>query len=83
MTTDPYPAVHIHAPPATGYFVQSVMRGCRKWRPDGKTKWSKSWKAVHRATYLLRSADVRKVRVVATFEWYDPSVTYEAHNVKY
>jgi hypothetical protein len=73
-------AVHIHAPAPTQVLVQVIPRRCRAWRElrSGRAPRTIA-KAKAKAALALTMPWVRAVRVVASYEWYDPSVVFEAH----
>lgn len=75
------PTVHIHAPAPNSIRVYAIWKGGRKWKPLPNRPRSI---ASAKRTAALALADlhyIRGVRVVLSYEWYDPHVAFEALRV--
>lgn len=76
---DSAPAVHIHSPAPTSIFVQVKYRRGRRWYDHGT--YDEIGTAEERAAAVLLSSNVKAARVLCHYEWYDPSVVWQAEKV--
>lgn len=70
--------VHIYRPPETGFIAQTRREGCQKWHTVMRTKdRQRAASAIARRMLDPEWYGIKRGRVLATFEWHDPSVIIE------
>jgi hypothetical protein len=72
--------VHINSPTPTQVIVQVIPTRCRVWRDlkSGRAPRTIA-RAKAKAALALIWPWVRAVRVVACYDWYEPSIVFEAY----
>lgn len=74
--------LHVHAPPPKQVTVWCLMIRARKWyQLEGRHR---SIPAARRraALVLAEDRDIRAVRVIANYEWYDPMIVFAVERSK-